>query len=400
MADQAENDLVSAIAAKFAALSRATPLWVKSPGRINLIGEHTDYNDGFVMPGAIDLATWLAVGASKDNTCWIYSLLYEQQYLIDLNDIQRTTSPAWANYFLGVLQELKNRGLVLQPFHCVFAGNIPLGAGLSSSASIECGFAFALNELHQWSLSKLDLIHIGLWAEHHYVGVKCGIMDQFASVMGKAENVLVLDCRDLSYRHVPLQMRDHTLLLCDSRVKHSLVDSGYNDRHASCEQGVALLRGVDPSIRSLRDVSEDFLVQHQELLPPTVFKRCQYVVQEIRRVVEAIDDLERNDFAAFGEKMFQTHHGLSTQYEVSCPELDFLVSKAAAFPGVLGARMMGGGFGGSSINIIYKDNVKDFIEHVSREYQARFDIEMKTYAVQLKEGTNLISHSRENATLP
>lgn len=383
---------------KYKELYQDEPMLVRSPGRINLIGEHTDYNDGFVMPAAIDRETVFAIAASADQTTEIYSVKYNEYYTVDLKNPQRTQAPAWANYLLGVIRQFVDKGYSLKPFKCVFGGNIPMGAGLSSSASVECGFAYALSALNNHDIDKIELIKIAQWSEHNFVGVKCGIMDQFASMMGSENNVILLDCRSLEYRYSPLELKDFTIVLCDSKVKHSLVDSEYNTRRNECEQGVAILKKYYPSINSLRDVSEAMVRKHKDELQGKVYDRCLYVVQEIARVQEASQDLERHDLKAFGKKMFETHEGLSKLYEVSCPELDFLVDQAKASSGVWGARVMGGGFGGCTINLVKKEDVGTFLATVKHAYAERFGIAMETYIVNIKDGTS-VSKSIEKITL-
>jgi galactokinase len=378
----------------------AEPLLVRSPGRINLIGEHTDYNDGFVMPAAIDHATVFAVAESHDQRSSVYALKYDELFDIDLRDPKRIESPKWANYLLGVIRQFLDHGHTLKPFHCVFGGNIPMGAGLSSSASMECGFAFALNELNQLNIPKETLIRMAQWSEHHYVGVKCGIMDQFATMMGAEGQVIVLDCRSLEYHYSPLALHDHALVLCDTRVKHSLVDSEYNTRRSECERGVAILQRHYPQVKSLRDATPAMVEKHRGEMTGKVYDRCLYVVQEIERVQLASQDLKANRLEAFGKKMFETHEGLSKRYEVSCKELDFLVDRAKDLQGVLGARMMGGGFGGCTINLVEKKTVPAFIESLSAAYEKQFGHSMAAYIIDVKDGTNIISQSRESITLP
>ncbi|HEY9006826.1 galactokinase [Ohtaekwangia sp.] len=384
---------------KFKELYPGEPLVVRSPGRINLIGEHTDYNDGFVMPAAIDRETVFAIAESVDGRSEIYSIKYNQTFSVDLRDPKPVSAPAWVNYLLGVLRQFVDKGYSVQPFRCVFGGNIPMGAGLSSSASVECGFAFALNVLNHHAIDKKDLIKIAQWSEHHFVGVKCGIMDQFASMMGSENHVILLDCRSLEYRYSPLELKDFTIVLCDSKVKHSLVDSEYNTRRNECEQGVAILKKYYPAVNSLRDVSENMVLEHKDELKGKVFDRCLYIVQEIARVQQASRDLENHDLQAFGKKMFETHEGLSKLYEVSCPELDFLVDEAKKFSGVLGARVMGGGFGGCTINLVKKDEVGSFLSAVRPAYAEKFGIALETYIVNIKDGTSVTSKSIEKINL-
>lgn len=367
-----------------------TPLLVQSPGRINLLGEHTDYNNGYVMPAAINKGVRFAIAKSSHSTSEIYSVKYAAAVTVDPTNPVKVETPLWANYLLGVLARLKQKGLVPGSFQCVFDGDLPTGAGLSSSAALECGFVFALNELFRFGLSRHDMIHIAQWSEHNYVGVLCGIMDQFASMMGKADHAMILDCQSLEHTYFPLPLSEYELLLCDTGVKHSLASSAYNTRRQECEEGVRLLQQVYPTLKTLRDVSYNTILKHKHLLPEVIFNRCAYVTAENERVLAAGENLKKNQLAEFGRKMYQTHEGLSKLYEVSCPELDFLVTEAKA-NNVLGARMMGGGFGGCTLTIIDKKTAPDFIEQLTPAYHSTFGITLKTYRVKLDQGTAVIS---------
>lgn len=378
------------VKSKFIELFLGKALIIHSPGRINLIGEHTDYNNGYVMPSAIDKGIQFAIAPSKEQNSMVYSVKYNQFHTIDHNNIHKVKSPEWANYILGVLRQISSNGRVVKPFNCVFDGDLPLGAGLSSSAAMECGFAFALNELNELNLSRLDMIHMAQWAEHNYVGVKCGIMDQFTSMMGQQGQVILLDCQSLSYSYFPLELLDYCLVLCDTKIKHSLASSEYNKRREECEHGVEILQRIYPHIKSLRDVTMDMLEQNQTLFSEEVLKRCTYVVLENDRVLKAGDDLKKGDLIAFGRKMFETHQGLSELYSVSCPELDFLVDNAKASAGVVGARMMGGGFGGCTINIVKQSRAGDFIFEMKKLYKQRFTSELATHIVKTGNGTSVI----------
>lgn len=376
---------------KFRELYSGEPFVVRAPGRINLIGEHTDYNDGFVMPAAIDYGTFFALAPANDGVTEIYALKYNQLFRIDLGqEIKAVEDPVWVNYLLGILYQFKQNGHPLKPFKCVFGGNIPIGSGLSSSASLECGFAFALNKLNGLSIDKQKLITMAQWSEHNFVGVKCGIMDQFASMMGKKGNVILLDCRSLEYSYSPLVLSDYSIVLCDTKVKHALVDSDYNTRRQECERGIEVLKKHYPSIRSLRDVNETMLRDHEHEFSGKEYNRCLYVVQEIERVQAANRDLKNNDLESFGAKMFQTHAGLSGLYEVSCEELDFFVGIARKHSGVIGARMMGGGFGGCTINIVKSDEVDSFISALVKSYKTSFSIDAEIYRVALEDGVSVI----------
>ena len=378
------------IKSKFLEMFKREPLVIRAPGRINLIGEHTDYNDGLVMPAAIDKEIFFGIGPSQDEQSVLYSLNYNERLEIDINDPQPLSEPRWANYLLGVLFQFKENGYPVKSFSCVFGGNIPLGAGMSSSAAMECGFSYALSEFNHLNVPKLKLITMSQWAEHHFVGVQVGIMDQFASIMGKEDHVIVLDCRSLAHHYAPLNLKEYGIVLCDTKVKHSLVDSEYNMRRKECESGVTTLRKHYPEVRSLRDVTLDMLEKHRPEFAGKVHQRCLYVVEEILRVQLASADLDRGDLLTFGKRMFETHEGLSRLYEVSCPELDFLVTEAKQFEGVVGSRMMGGGFGGCTINLVRKDQVDKFISETTSRYKSAFDIDMPTYQVNAVDGTGRV----------
>jgi galactokinase len=376
---------------KFVELYKKDPLMVRSPGRINLIGEHTDYNDGFVMPAAINKDIIFAIAPSDSGKSFVYSVKYDEQVEINLKSPEKVSEPKWANFLLGVLFQLVRDGRAVKNFNCVFGGEVPLGAGLSSSAALECGFAFSMNELFGLNIPKIELVKMSQWAEHNYAGVKCGIMDQFASVMGKEGHVILLDCRSLDYHYSPIDLKEYIIILCDTKVKHSLVDSEYNTRRHECETGVAILKKYYPEVNSLRDATAEMVEKHKQEMPGKVFNRCLYIVQEIRRVQEASKDLEAGNLVAFGKKMFETHDGLSKLYEVSCKELDFLVMEAKKFNTVLGARMMGGGFGGCTINIVKKDEADKFISHTTKAYRDAFSIDMPSYKVMIRDGTSVLN---------
>jgi galactokinase len=392
--DRRHQFLASSIRNRFRSRFGRDPLLVRSPGRINLIGEHTDYNSGFVMPAAIDRQIVIAIQWVDGTDAILYSVKHDETVHFDMADPRQVQSPFWSNYLLGVARQFVDRGYPLKPFACIIDGDIPTGAGLSSSAALECGFAFALNYLHDHGLPRQELIYMAQWAEHHFVGVKCGIMDQFASMMGCKGKAFVLDCRSLTHTYFPMDLKVYSLVLCDTMVKHSLASTAYNTRRTECEQGVALLQQYYPEIDSLRDVTIGMLEEHQHEFTDEVYARCTYVVSENIRVLAAADDLKRGDLEAFGEKMYATHDGLSTQYAVSCAELDFLVDRAKIFDGVLGARMMGGGFGGCTLNIVHRDKVNDFLATVGDAYRDRFKHDMDSYIVAIEQGTSAMTSGR------
>jgi galactokinase len=361
-------------------------LLVRAPGRINLIGEHTDYNNGFVLPAAIDKAIYFAISSRDDKKCILYAYDLNDSYEFSLDNIQKSEK-GWANFLIGVLAEILEKGKQINTgFNVIFGGDVPLGAGLSSSAAVECGIGFALNRLYNLELSKLDLALIAQQAEHKYAGVNCGIMDMFASIHGKANSVIKLDCQDLSFEYFPFNFPNYTLILCNTGVKHNLGDSEYNQRRTECEEGIRILQFAFPQVDSLRDATIPMLRSQADKLPPIVFQRCKYVIEEIERVYVACKALENNDLKTFGQKMYETHEGLSHDYQVSCLELDFLVEHSQNFEAVVGARMMGGGFGGCTLNLVETSAADEFIKKISLAYHETFNIHLQSYIVNISNG--------------
>lgn len=362
---------------------------IRSPGRVNLIGEHTDHNLGFVLPAAVDKSITLAIGLRDDRQLRFLSLDKDDTYLGSLDEIQPVPSQ-WPNYLLGVLKEFQALGLPLRGVDCAFGGDVPIGCGLSSSAALEGGFAFGLNELQGFGLDRVALAKLSQRSENRFVGVNCGIMDPFASLLGREKRLIRLDCRDLSYQYVPFERDEIRIVLCDSQVRRALAGSEYNTRRAECEQGVALLKQHDPAIQSLRDVPWELLEAHQTEFPEAVFRRCAYVVAENQRVLSACVALERGDLVAFGQAMNATHAGLAKGYEVSCAELDILADAAQALPGVLGSRMMGAGFGGCTINLVEAEALGSFQEQMAPVYRKKLGKEPVIHVCKLRGGTELI----------
>jgi galactokinase len=356
-----------------------------APGRINLIGEHTDYNNGFVLPAAIDKRIYLAISPSNEPIANIYSLDFDQSVEFYINETE-SNLPHWAKYIFGVVKEIQAAGHTLQGFSAVFGGDIPSGAGLSSSAAVESVFAFAINKLFNLNIDNLELAKIGQRAEHNYAGVKCGIMDQFASIHGKAGYVMKLDCRSLEFEYFPLELGDYELILVDTKVKHSLASSEYNRRRYECDEGVMILRSQMPAVRSLRDVRPKDVYPYRGIMGKEIFMRCEYVTEENERVIDTCKALAIGNLEMVGQLMFQSHQGLSRKYFVSCNELDLLVDAAKKIDGVLGARMMGGGFGGCTINLIKSTEVENFKMLASKEFQLEFGREPLFYKVNISDG--------------
>lgn len=386
LSDQYDTGLLKK---KFSAYFGAEPLLFRSPGRINIIGEHTDYNDGFVLPAAIDKAAYVAISKREDDNIHLASIAFNETYTGKITELRPLKS--WTDYVLGVTDQLLKRGMPIGGFNLALDGDIIIGAGLSSSAAVECAVLYALNELFALGLSKMEMVKMAQAAEHTFAGVKCGIMDQFASVFGKAGHAVQLDCRSLAYEYVPLSMEGIKIVLFNSNVSHSLASSGYNTRRQQCEQGVAWVRKHIPEVRSLRDVSQEMLRQYVLPKDALIYKRCQYVLEESLRLLAACEDLKKGDIAALGQKMFRTHEGLSREYEVSCSELDWLVQYVRNEKEVLGARMMGGGFGGCSINLVKENAVDALVEKVSAQYRQATGLTLDVYAVQIADGTGKIA---------
>jgi len=363
---------------------------VRSPGRVNLIGEHTDHNLGFVLPAAVDKAIFLALRLRDDRQLHFSALDNDAVYEGSLDAIHPAASQ-WPNYLLGILKEFEELGLELRGVDCAFGGNVPIGCGLSSSAALEGGFAFALNEVLGFGLDRVELARLSQRSENRFVGVNCGIMDQFASLLGREKRLIRLDCRDLSYQYVPFEREDIRIVLCDTRVRRSLTGSEYNTRRAQCEQGVALLAQQVPGIQSLRDASVELIEAHKALFSPEVYRRCAYVVAENQRVLSACAALELGDLASFGAAMNESHAGLAHGYEVSCPELDILAAAAQSLPGVLGARMMGAGFGGCTINLVEAEFLDAFQARMAPVYRERLHTEPVIHVCKLRGGTEILA---------
>ena len=373
-----------AIRDKFASLYGEAGTLYTSPGRINLIGEHTDYNGAFVFPGAIDKAMVAEIRPNGTDRIRAFALDLGEAAEFGLKE-EDAPQQSWARYIFGVCREIQKRGGKIAGFDTVFAGDVPLGAGMSSSAALESTFAFALDDLFSLGLTKWDMAKIGQATEHNYCGVKCGIMDQFASVFGKAGKLLRLDCKSFEYEEHPFDPKGYCLLLVDSCVKHELASSAYNKRRESCERVVATLAKRYPEVKFLRDASFAQLEEVKNEVSEEDYKRAAYVIGEVERVLTVCEALDKGDYTIVGEKMYETHHGMSRLYEVSCEELDFLNDLAREF-GVTGSRVMGGGFGGCTINLLKEELHDSFIAEVKKRYEAKYGIQPKFYDVVISDG--------------
>lgn len=366
------------------------PLIVRSPGRINIIGEHTDYNEGFVLPAAIDKAAYLAIGLRTDEEIHLVAQDLNETFTTNITDLKPVGDISWPNYILGSAAQFLKKGVALKGFNAVLSSDVPIGAGLSSSAAVECATVFALNTLLHSNLDRLIMVQMAQKAEHEFAGVMCGIMDQFASMMGKKDHAIKLDCRSLEYEYVPLQLKGYKILLLNTNVKHSLASSEYNTRRKECTQAVGWVQEKYTEVHSLRNVNEAML---DELVLPQndlIDKRSRYVVQEIERLQTACDDLKHHDLTALGKKMFATHDGLSKMYDVSCKELDFLVDAVRNNPAVIGARMMGGGFGGCTINIVKEESIQELVDAIKSSYETTMNLPLTYYIADIEDGTSII----------
>ena len=361
---------------------------VLSPGRINIIGEHIDYNDGYVLPAAINKIVCFAFEINNSNTANIKAIDLNESVLIDITKEEIVSDVVWTNYLRGVLFQLKLKGYKLGGFNCAFSSNIPIGSGLSSSAALECGFLFGINEMFNLEIKPIDIALMGQSAEH-WVGINCGIMDQFSSVMGLENKVIKIDCRTLDYTYHDADFVDYSLILFDSNVQHSLFTSEYNNRRIECDEGLRIINDNYPEINSFRDCNEELLIGLKSKMTDNVFRRSLYAVKEIKRVIEACAALDKGDIKTLGKLMFETHDGLSNDYEVSCAELDYLVDLAKAEEDVIGSRLMGGGFGGCTITLVKKGRENAIKEKFTKLYADRFNIELKIYDVKVSNGTSL-----------
>lgn len=359
-----------------------------SPGRVNLIGEHTDYNGGFVFPGAIDKGIYAVINPNGTDKVRAYSLDYDGQVEFGMNE-EDAPQESWARYIFGVCREMKKRGFEPKGFDTVFVGDVPLGAGMSSSAALESTFANALNEIFNLNIDRFELARIGQSTEHNYCGVKCGIMDQFASVFGKKGHLMRLNCATMEFEYFPFNPEGYKVVLLDTVVKHELASSAYNKRRESCENACAHIKARHPEVNYLSDATMAMLDEVKAEISEEDYMRAVYVIGEKQRVLDVCEALEKGDYDTVGDRMFGTHYGMSKEYEVSCEELDFL-NDVAKQCGVTGSRVMGGGFGGCTINLVKEDLYDNFIATAKKEYLAKYNREPKVYDVVISDGARRI----------
>ncbi len=373
---------------KFKSLFGDNYMVYTSPGRVNLIGEHTDYNGGFVFPGAIDKGIYAAINPNGTDKVRAYSADYNEQVEFGMNE-EDAPKESWARYIFGVCREMKKRGFEPKGFDTVFVGDVPLGAGMSSSAALESTFANALNEIFNLNIDRFELARIGQSTEHNYCGVKCGIMDQFASVFGKKGHLMRLNCATMEFEYFPFNPEGYKVVLLDTVVKHELASSAYNKRRESCENACAHIKARHPEVNYLSDATMEMLDEVISEISEEDYKRAVYVIGEKQRVLDVCDALEKGDYETVGDRMFGTHYGMSKEYEVSCEELDFL-NDVAKQCGVTGSRVMGGGFGGCTINLVKEELYDNFIATAKKEYLAKFNREPKVYDVVISDGARRI----------
>ncbi len=359
---------------------------IESPGRINLIGEHIDYNGGFVLPAAVDKKIRLRLRKNNSSSCTIYSSNFKSSFTIVLDDLVRK-EVEWQNYIIGVLFHIN----VLKPntiegFDCIIESNLPLGSGISSSAALECGIAKGVNDLFNLGLSDIEIIKLSRDAEHTFVGTKCGIMDQFAVVKGKKEHLILLNCETLDYELIKADFRDYKIVLLNTNVSHSLASSEYNVRRDECDTALTAIQKKYPNFQFLTEVPVKIMKEFKAILPEKIYNRALYVTQENKRTIKAVKSLKKNNIEKFGSYLYKSHYGLQHLYEVSCTELDFLVNLTRDLDYVIGSRMMGGGFGGCTINLVHKDKAEDLITLASASYEEKFNIQLSAIQTTISDG--------------
>lgn len=365
------------------------PLLVQGCGRINIIGEHTDYNEGFVLPASINKYIYFAIAENGTNDCHFHALDINDSYQFSLNRLEKSDK-GWANYLMGILDQLQREDILLEGVDVVFGGNLPIGSGMSSSAALEAGFALGICSLFNLQKSRQELAQLAHRSSNNFLGVPSGIMDQFASLLGQRGQAIKLDCRSLQYEYVQLDLKDYELLLINTGVSHALANSAYKDRVRECREGAEAVAKKFEGVQSLRDVSLEQLDACRENISEVVYRRCRYVIEENERLHQALALLTNGEMEALGKLLLRTHEGLSEEYEVSCRELDFLVELAKDHEGVAGARMMGGGFGGCTLNLVKKSAKEDFLKYAKKEYYRAFSVQAEHYELEIVDGTDIV----------
>lgn len=377
------------IAKSFFEIFSQEPLLAFAPGRINLIGEHTDYQEGFVFPAAVSQGIWVAVQENDSISAKIHSFDFKEDFVFDVTSFSPKKGH-WANYIMGMVAQLKQAGYPVRGFNMVFGGNIPVGSGLSSSAALSVGIGTALAGLFSFKIPKRSIAIYAQKSEHLFEGLNCGIMDPYASAFGKENHALLLDCRSNTHEEIPIELKDYSLLLVNTKVKHKLADSAYNKRRAACEESVRILSSHFPGIKTLRDISTDQLPEVEKLLPSELLPKAKHVIMEDARVREAGSFLKDGDLINFGKLMKASHESLSKDYEVSCAELDFLAEESWKMDFVLGSRMMGGGFGGCTINLLKTNSIEKFQNYLEKAYFNKFGIHPEFIHVTPSEGAGIL----------
>ncbi len=372
--------------AEFQKIYHREPRFFRAPGRVNLIGEHTDYNGGFVLPMAIEQGTTVAAAVREDRKIRVRSVNLNEAGEIDLDAPEKTLRGSWLDFVEGVARILERRDVNLRGAELLIDSDVPNGAGLSSSAALEISVGLALTEISGNTFDKVQLALVGQAAEHEFVGAKVGIMDQYVSALGRKNHALLIDCRSLEAKQIPFADDGAAIVICDSKVKHKLAASEYNTRRAECEKGVEILQKFLPKITQLRDVSIKDFEQYAARLPEIIRKRCRHVVTENERTLKAAEALKKSDLTYFGRLMWLSHASLRDDYEVSCRELDLLVEIASQCDDVLGGRMTGGGFGGSTVNLVRRQSVENFTERISDEYRRQTNIKLAVYVSSPADG--------------
>jgi galactokinase len=365
------------------------PLTAFAPGRINLIGEHTDYQQGFVFPAAVSQGIWVGIGKNGLDVCRLFSMDFEQEFAFSLDDFSPKKGH-WATYVMGMCALMKQAGYTIQGFDMVIGGTIPVGSGLSSSAALSVAIGTGISGLFDFQIPKKNIVLYAQKSEHLYAGVNCGIMDPYASAFGAEGKALLLDCRTNTHQEIPVTLGDYSLMLVNTKVKHTLADTAYNKRRAACEESVRILQVEFPEIQTLRDLTVSDLEKVEQLLPDTLFPKAKHIISECGRVHEAAAALQAGDLISFGKLLNTTHQSLSKDYEVSCAELDFLAEKAQALDFVLGARMMGGGFGGCTINLVKTSELEAFQAALSTPYEQAFQKTPEFILVEIGEGARVV----------